>query len=326
MIILQCFIRFSSVILITIVGLTLVLFCTARTLQRALPLVLYGSNDTLHSFDPNCTGIFVACVNQDRLILGGMHTYAVAQWSPDGLTVAVHLLDGWMLYPVECLLAGENCHPKYLEPQPDDFRIAWGPQGSAMAMMLNQGSQLAIRSRGCWEDVPETCVAQDTVLMNTDQIVQSGLTQPAWSADGSRLAFISVSNTLHTMDAACLNVPESCRFELKTLPLERSLTFWPSLSADGRTVLYFAIVPNQTITEVYIRDVATGRGERLSKGGQSSVVPEWTPDGRYVLYSAFSRYGAVGDWNIIMVDRARGLYVQVTRTPARDMYASWGPY
>jgi serine/threonine-protein kinase len=67
----------------------------------------------------------------------------------------------------------------------------------------------------------------------------------------------------------------------------------PRLSPDGRRIAIE--VAGATGVDIWIWDLANHTSERLTHGGFNNR-PEWTPDGRQVLYSSSSRTPADGLW------------------------------
>jgi Tol biopolymer transport system component len=60
----------------------------------------------------------------------------------------------------------------------------------------------------------------------------------------------------------------------------------PRLSADGRRVAYGAFAPGRDSSDVWVTDVESGATERLTTDGQDNNDAVWSPDGRWLAYSA----------------------------------------
>src|SRR5262249_46049835 len=68
----------------------------------------------------------------------------------------------------------------------------------------------------------------------------------------------------------------------------------PALSPDGTRV---AVIKNdQTITDVWVFDIETGKGTRITSDPVANTTPVWSPDGKQIAYvSVFSgeNYSAI---------------------------------
>jgi Tol biopolymer transport system component len=244
--------------------------------------------------------------------------FPIAQWSPDGEFIAANTYDGWMMYRADCLLNGGDCQPTPLDADAADVRVAWGPDGSALAYFNDPSmGTLRIVSRGCWDGSPaETCVER------TLQLPNAAPRSPDWSADGSHIAFMSEDYDLYTVDLACMDTPEGCANQARLAPRDLPAQSWPSLSADGMTVLYNAGASHVT-GQLYTLSLATGQRQQLTFRRFDSLNSDWAADERYIAYSGFANN--TGNSNIYLLDLPRALTVMPIRNPERDMYPNWGP-
>ena len=206
-----------SLVAVFVTGLGLVASFSiglSQWLQPSLPRLLFSNNQTrtLYLWQADCSSLFVVC-QQEHPLLTGLYVHPVVQWSPDGKFIAVSMLDGWLIYPADCLIQNKTCIPTPLDPLATDTRIAWANGGSAMAYMTGD-TTLTIRTRGCWDrDSTQTC------LTHSIRIAPGGVyQQPDWSADGQWLVFLGVQpQGLVVLSASCLDVREGCSDTLKSL-------------------------------------------------------------------------------------------------------------
>src|SRR5690349_8881084 len=88
----------ATVVMISWVGL-------GRGIQPAFAPILYSetSNLQLYTATLGCPSFWAGCKRSERFLLDGLYSLPVAEWSPNGNYIAVHLSDGWMIYPTDCL-------------------------------------------------------------------------------------------------------------------------------------------------------------------------------------------------------------------------------
>jgi Tol biopolymer transport system component len=108
---------------------------------------------------------------------------------------------------------------------------------------------------------------------------------PAWSADGTKIAYIAGSG-LRTMDADgsanTLVVPDTTSHTF----LER-----PNWSPDGTQLVFDAYVsPENGFRLFVVNDDGTGL-TRIDSPGPDEYYPEWSPDGSSIAYFSSSRRG-----------------------------------
>jgi Tol biopolymer transport system component len=291
----------------------------SRAAQSPLPPLLYSNNSRLHLFETNCADWLAVCANRDRDLRVNLYQgFPVAQWSPDGEFIAALIYEGWMLYRADCLLKGGHCQPTPLAADAADVRLAWSPDGSALAYITESSERtLRIVSRGCWDDTPPQACIERTV--NLPNIV---LRSPDWSADGSRIAFMSEDYDLYTVDLACMDTPEGCANQVRLVPRHLPAQYWPSLSADGTTMLYNAGASHVT-GQLFTLSLATGQRQQLTFRRFDSLNSDWAADERYIAYFGFVDNSS--NSNIYLLDLQRALTVMPIRNPERDMFPNWGP-
>jgi len=142
-------------------------------------------------------------------------------------------------------------------------------------------------------------------------------TQPAFSPDGSRIAFRS------ERDGGGLFVMEA------TGESPRRLTdsgFNPAWSADGRLVVFATECVDgpfsrSATSPIWTIDVATGEKKKITDG--DAVQPSMSPNGRRVAYWSVWKQGGQRDLYTIPV--SGGKPVALTDDPATDWNPIWSP-
>jgi TolB protein len=119
--------------------------------------------------------------------------------------------------------------------------------------------------------------------------------QPAWSADGSRLAFISDSGTPEMALWVADGAGED-RHRLTQLQggLER-----PVWSPDGTEIA--ATTYGTGRAQVWSYNLNTGEWREIAAPPDGAYDPAWSPDGRWIVYTA--REGRANDLWVVPADR-----------------------
>jgi hypothetical protein len=294
-----------------------------RGLQTAYPPILYGetSNFSLYSMTIGCTSFWSVCKPTERLLLSGMYSFPVAEWSPTGHSIAVHLSEGWVIYPTECLFVLRTCTSVPVKPAVQDIRVAWGPDGTTLASYeTTRTVNATIQTSGCWQ-LDKPCLEKSIFL--SDYYL---LSEVAWSADGSRMAFSDYMQPgLVWLDTACFDKPEGCAKDLHTVPVGPNRNAWPSLSQDGHSaILMMDISGSGNSQQLFRVDLDTGVYQQLAARPGTAEFPAWSVDQRYLMFSGFATAHS-GDLMIYLMDMDRHITLPLMRHEGRDLaYATWG--
>jgi TolB protein len=143
---------------------------------------------------------------------------------------------------------------------------------------------------------------------------------PAWSADGSKIAFSS-SRTgnpeIWLSDASGGNLHKLTSFKGPNV----GPTFNP------RTGAQIAWVSGRTgEPQIYTMDIDGSNVQRITDGGYA-VSPSWSPNGQLLAFSWNRKYGPgdPGGDDIHVIDLASKDYLQITHESGSNDFPSWAP-
>jgi TolB protein len=143
---------------------------------------------------------------------------------------------------------------------------------------------------------------------------------PAWSGDGTRIAFSSSRSDnpeIWVADASGGNLRKLTNFAGPNIaptwnPRSGAQLAWVS----GRTGL----------PQIYTMDQDGANVQRLTDGGYA-VSPSWSPNGQFLTFAWDRKYGpgAPGGYDIYVMDIASKRWLQLTHEAGVNDYPSWAP-
>jgi Tol biopolymer transport system component len=183
---------------------------------------------------------------------------------------------------------------------PDDTRYAYiqyNPGTSAAILLVSNFQGTEVRGiRQLWPT---------TLLANPDY--------PAWSPDGRSIAFIAIQSGSRTPDLYVGAVGDDAGTEATVRRLTEdqdatgSVESWPAFSPDSQRIVYtarFIRADGTEVTELRIYNLATDEDKLLTTNGNALIeaAPDWSPDGRYVIFQATEAGAADNDIYRVPVD------------------------
>ena len=142
---------------------------------------------------------------------------------------------------------------------------------------------------------------------------------PAWSADGSKLAFSSARAghpDIWISDTSGGNAHAATSFGSDVSPV------W-----NPRTSNQLAFVSGRTgEPQIYIMDKDGANVQRMTDGGYA-ISPSWSPNGSMLAFAWNRKYGAgdPGGYDIYLMDIASKNWLQATHEAGVNDFPSWSP-
>jgi Tol biopolymer transport system component len=142
---------------------------------------------------------------------------------------------------------------------------------------------------------------------------------PAWSPDGTQIAFSSNRNTIHSQ----LFVMNADGSQVTQLTTEALGAGSPSWSPDGDQIAYNCVPSDGHDHICTIHSDGTGRVQ-LTFCCSDQTRPSWSPDGTKILFD--STENAAGSYDLYTIDPDGTNQVDITNTSTTDEdVARWSP-
>ncbi len=203
----------------------------------------------------------------------------VARTLPSLTFMGRDLDQSWRIY----VMNADGSDVTALSPEEvDDTAPVWSPNGRKIAFVSQRDGnrEIYVMDADC-VSLPEGCGSN---VVNVSRHPADDWT-PAWSPDGSQLAFSSIRAgnwEIFVLDMSCLDDPESCPDKLTQLTADGNGNILPVWSPDGSRIAFsskasgnwdiYTMAPNGTD----IRQVTTDPANDLS--------PAWSPDGTRMAF------------------------------------------
>lgn len=143
---------------------------------------------------------------------------------------------------------------------------------------------------------------------------------PAWSSDGTKLAFSSARS-----GAPEIWVADASGGNLHQLTAFRRADVSPTW--NPRTNAQVAFVSGRTgLPQIYTMDQDGANVQRLTDGGYA-ISPNWSPNGGMLTFSWDRKYGpgAPGGYDIYIMDIASKRWMQLTHDSGVNDFPCWSP-
>jgi len=159
-------------------------------------------------------------------------------------------------------------------------------------------------------------------------------TNPAWSPDGKRIAFMSDRDghvNIRGRSAYEIYVMDADGGDQRNLTNDPNNDRSPSWSSDGKHIVFSSDRDSDRDhnIEIYVMDADGENQERLTNNLTEDQYPSWSPDGKRIAFSARrdghfeNEFGIT--YEIYVMDADGGNEQRLTENRNNDWYPSWSP-
>ena len=241
--------------------------------------------DTLNPDNSTSVVIIRAAGGEPTRLLGG-ETHRSPAWSPDAKTLAFVSDD------YELSLLPPTSQPRHVKGAECWQTISWSPDGKRLACDTMDGIQILRVATG-----------SSTTLFSDAGAGDEPGTDPAWSPDGTELAYAH---------GCTLEIYDFTNRVSRPIPMPRRVCpVQPAWSPDGKRLA--AVIGGWIHT--FAPDGT--RSQRLAPGSN----PEWSPDGRRIAFD----HNRAGNRDVYTMSRDGSSVTRLTTAAGADSDPSWRP-
>ena len=194
-----------------------------------------------------------------------------------------------------------------------DGEPAWSPDGQRIAFMSDRNGDVEEFGGRFNTDIFVMDADGGVVQQVTSDPLSRSAVQPAWSPDGSSIAFKKVGGGIFVLE---LSSGEA-----------RNLTddgWGPSWSPDGRWIAFGRTVEFEE-SHIWKIPAAGGEATQLTLDRFFRWSPSWSPDGSRIVFGREDRVAGTA-FDLYVIPAEGGAGDAITNHPGPDMDPCWAPF
>jgi TolB protein len=158
-----------------------------------------------------------------------------------------------------------------------------------------------------------------TLLSGCLDIIEGGNT-PAWSPDGSKIAFVLDTYDRANKSDICVVDADGNHIRNLTNNVRTHFSTKPDWSPDGKSIAYVADIEGSA--DIWVTDIEGNNHVNLTKSPAADLSPSWSPDGKHIAFSSYPRETGLPE---ILVMDADGNNVKTLVGPVADRHPAAPP-
>jgi Tol biopolymer transport system component len=189
--------------------------------------------------------------------------------------------------------------------------LDWSPDGTMIAF------ETAARS-------DEVRAGIDVVDLNSGQVIELAAGRPgfmpAWSPDGSRIAFVSYEGDPSEIEEIDVDIylMDADGGDVRRLAHQEGMDMGPRWSPDGRHIVWWTMETAGGPHHMFMAEAEDGKVEALGTGSR----PVWSPDGKHI---AFLDTVDTDNVDVFVQDTDSSKRINLSGDPSQDVWPTWSP-
>jgi Tol biopolymer transport system component len=144
---------------------------------------------------------------------------------------------------------------------------------------------------------------------------------PTWSPDGRRIAYEQSIWESQRSNLYVMNADGSGRRRLTRLRNARS----PAWSPNGAAIAFTHRPEKGSNREIFVLTLKTGKLRRLTRTRDDESLPQWSPDGRRIVYQRWEDRLEEDEDDVFVMNADGSGQRNLTRRPGLDGGPAWSP-
>lgn len=157
---------------------------------------------------------------------------------------------------------------------------------------------------------------------NVVRLTTSGGSDPAWSPDGSRVAYVSFRDGAGHPEIFVIDADGQHETRLTSPP---TMAGHPSWSPDGTRIAFASYEPGSGTQDIYVMNVDGSGRQRLTTDPADDTEPSWAPTGDALAFVSYRNAQSDGNFELYVMHPDGSNQTRLTSTPDAEVEPDWSP-